>query len=98
MSSELEAIQPDEIEEYPGNGQSRAIERRRDLLPSARIAGVAAASGVVVGVAAATVVARTVRKRKQLPGRRSRLRRRKDEPARIALSRSFLIDVHMLGK
>ncbi len=96
MPGELEAIQPDEIEEFPVNGGTHAIEKKQDLLPSVRVAGVAAAGGIVIGVAATAVVIKAASKRRRLPTRRSR--RRKDEPSRIALSRSFLIDVHMLSK
>lgn len=96
MPGQLEAIEPDEIEEFPGNGNTPQLNGRQDLIPSARVAGVAAAGGIVLGVAATAAVVKVAARRHRPQSRR--LRRRKNEPAHIALSRSFLIDVHMLGK
>jgi len=63
-----------------------------------RTAAIAAGAGVVAG--AATVVAvRAVRSSAAArKGRRGVLRRRQQPPASIIASRSFLVDVHLLGR
>ena len=62
-----------------------------------RTAAIAAAGGVLAG--AATVAA--VRAVGAVSSRKStgrRLSRRRDRPANVVASRSFLIDVHLLGR
>jgi hypothetical protein len=62
-----------------------------------RTAAIAAAGGIVAG--AATVAA--VRAVRAVPARRAkprRLWRRREQPPSIVASRSFLIDVHLLGR
>lgn len=98
MGGELQPIEPDSVEQPLEAPRPRAITRRQGSLPEVRVAGAAAAGGVVVGAAAAVMFARAYSKRKHLPARKGWLRRRDERPMQVALSRSFLIDVHMLSK
>lgn len=80
--------------------QVRALPREAtDLLPvrsEAKTAAIAAAGGVLAG--AATVAA--VRAVGAVAGRRRSPRRlmRRERPANVVASRSFLVDVHLLGR
>jgi len=80
--------------------QVRALPRgSADLLPvrgEAKTAAIAAAGGVLAG--AATVAA--VRAVGAVAGRRRSPRRlaRRERPANVLASRSFLVDVHLLGR
>jgi hypothetical protein len=58
-----------------------------------RTAALAAAGGLVVGAATVAVVRAS---RPSSPRRRG-LRRGRERPARVLASRSFLVDVHLLG-
>jgi hypothetical protein len=87
----------------PGDEQRlRAVERYRGaaapiLRGDVRTAAVAAAGGVIAG--AATVAA--VRAVGSLTSaRRSprRFPRRREQPSKVVASRSFLVDVHLLGR
>jgi hypothetical protein len=61
-----------------------------------RTAAIAAAGGLVAG--AATVAAVRAVRSSSVPRRqRSRLLRRRQDPPRIIASRSFMVDVHILG-
>jgi hypothetical protein len=79
-------------------GPIRALDRRERLLPAVPVSGpvVAAAGGVVAGAAAFATV-RAIRNRRQLrrlrKGKRQEIRRRS-----LVASRSFLVDVHLLGR
>jgi len=81
--------------------QVRALPRESaDLLPvrgEAKTAALAAAGGVLAG--AATVAAVRAVAAVGSRGRSSkRLARRRERPANVVASRSFLIDVHLLGR
>jgi hypothetical protein len=79
-------------------GPTRAIDRRERLLPAVPVSApvVAAAGGVVAGAAAIATV-RAIRNRRQLrrlrKGKRQEIRRRS-----VVATRSFLVDVHLLGR
>lgn len=79
-------------------GPTRALERRERMLPALPMSApvVAAAGGVVAG-AAAIVTVRAIRNRRQLRrlrnGKRQEIRRRS-----VVATRSFLVDVHLLGR
>jgi hypothetical protein len=79
-------------------GPTRALARRERMLPAVPVSApvVAAAGGVVAGAAAIATV-RAVRNRRQLrrlrKGKRQELRGR-----RVVATRSFLVDVHLLGR
>jgi hypothetical protein len=79
-------------------GPIRALDRRERMLPAVPVSGpvVAAAGGVVAGAAAFATV-RAIRNRRQLrrlrKGKRQDLRRRS-----VVATRSFLVDVHLLGR
>jgi hypothetical protein len=79
-------------------GPIRALDRRERMLPAVPVSGpvVAAAGGVVAGAAAFATV-RAIRNRRQLrrlrKGKRQEIRRRS-----VVATRSFLVDVHLLGR
>ncbi len=80
----------------PAAGPVRALEIRKRFLPAtvAPSQVVAAAGGVAVGaVALATVRVLRSRRRPRL-GRR----RRKEVQRSVVATRSFLVDVHLLGR
>lgn len=80
--------------------QVRALPREAsDLLPvrsEARTAAIAAAGGVLAGAAtvAAVRAVGAVASRKRSPRRLAR----RERPANVVASRSFLVDVHLLGR
>jgi hypothetical protein len=95
---ELSADQVEAVEEptrLPQRSPRTDVEAWRGEV---RTAAIAAAGGLVAG--AATVAA--VRAVRSSPGSRRqhsrRLLRRRQDPPRILASRSFLVDVHILGE
>jgi len=104
---EAEAIEVDAPEdELAAGGETRRLparpEQRQELdawRGEMRTAAIAAAGGLVAGVATVVVVnaARAARPRRQRSGllRRGSKRERAVE---VVASRSFLIDVHVLGR
>jgi hypothetical protein len=78
-------------------GPIRALDRRERMLPAVPVSRpmVAAAGGVVAGAAAFATV-RAIRNRRQL----RRLRKGKGRELRrsVVATRSFLVDVHLLGR
>lgn len=96
VEAELQPLEPDEVEELPQATEPRALALREGL-PAVQLAGVAAAGGFVAG--AITVAAVAAKRRRSKNGRGLIIGRRKKQlPAEGIFSRSFLIDVHMLGK
>jgi hypothetical protein len=79
----------------PANGPVRAIEPRSRFLPALPLSGtaLAATSGFLAG-AAVLATLRAVRSRRWL--RRGRGRREKARS--VVASRSFLVDIHLLGR
>jgi hypothetical protein len=80
----------------PAAGPVRALELRKRLLPDVLPAGpVALAAGGFAAGAATLAAVRAVRSRK-----RTRLgrRRRKEIQRSVLATRSFLVDVHLLGR
>ena len=77
-------------------GATRALERSERLLPAIPVSApvVAAAGGVVAGAAAIATV-RAIRNRRQI--RRMRKGRQISRRSVVA-TRSFLVDVHLLGR
>jgi hypothetical protein len=67
------------------------------LRPEVRTAAIAAAGGVIAGAAtvAAVRAVSAVGSRPRSPRRRLR---RRERPQKIVASRSFLVDVHLLGR
>jgi hypothetical protein len=96
----VEEPQPDDTQELPQPSRLPEPARRTDVEAwrgEMRTAAIAAAGGLVAG--AATVAAmRAVRSAGQPKRQRSRriLGRRAEQP-NIVASRSFLVDVHILG-
>ena len=86
--SEMEVIEAGPVRPVPAVRQSGAIQLwGREVGPVA----VAATAGVAAGVAAVAIArARTERR----PPRRGLFRRRE----KVVASRSFLVDVHILGR
>jgi hypothetical protein len=88
-------------EEGDADAEARAVAARPEpsalapLRSEARAVAIAAAGGIVAG--AATVVAAKVVSRGS--GKRSRIRLgRRERPREVVASRSFLVDVHLLGR
>jgi hypothetical protein len=79
-------------------GPTRALDRSERMLPGVPLSApvVAAAGGVVAGAAALATV-RAVRNRRQI--RRMRKGKGKEVSRRsVVATRSFLVDVHLLGR
>ncbi|HEX2097172.1 MAG TPA: hypothetical protein VHF50_07380 [Solirubrobacterales bacterium] len=81
--------------------QVRVLPREEAALPAlrgeARTVAIAAAGGVLAGaatVAAVRAVAAAAARRTSSP----RLFGRRERPAQVVASRSFLVDVHLLGR
>jgi hypothetical protein len=94
MNEELKAseevIEAEPVRPLPVRSQSRTIEIwGREVGPLA----VAAAGGAVAGVVA-VAVARAASRTPRRPPRRGLFRRRE----KVVASRSFLVDVHVLGR
>jgi hypothetical protein len=94
MSEELrateEVIEAEPVRPLPVRSESRAIEIwGREVGPLA----VAAAGGAAAGVAV-VAVARAASRSPRRPPRRGLFRRRE----KVVASRSFLVDVHVLGR
>jgi hypothetical protein len=62
-----------------------------------RTAAIAAAGGVLAGAATVAAV-RAVSAVGSRSGSQRRLARRRERPAKVVASRSFLVDVHLLGR
>jgi hypothetical protein len=71
----------------------RAIERRRSLLPAVPLSGTALATGGIAAGIVALATLRVFRRRRAL-----RIGRRRSAVNKIVASRSFLVDVHVLGR
>ena len=67
------------------------------LRDEVRTAVIAAAGGVLAGAATVAVV-RAVGAVTSRKGASRRLLRRREAPAKVVASRSFLVDVHLLGR
>jgi hypothetical protein len=88
-ASEPELIEAGPVRPLPARAETRAIEVwGREVGPLAVAATAGAAAGVV-----AVAVARAARTPRR-PPRRGLLRRRE----KVVASRSFLVDVHVLGR
>jgi hypothetical protein len=95
IEEEAPAETADELQEprrLPAKAQSTELDAWRSEVRSAAIA---AASGIVAGAATVAAV-RAVRGAPARSSKRTGLRRRVERP--VVASRSFLIDVHVLGK
>lgn len=92
MAEGLEIVEAAPVRRLPAPAGRRELEPR---LGEVRAAALVAAGGAVAGVATVAAV-RAVRGSRR--GRLSRRARRKQEPARVLASRSFLVDVHLLGR
>lgn len=96
----VEEPAPDEGEELEEPTRLPEPARRTDieaLRGEVRTAAIAAAGGLVAG--AATVAAVRAVRSSGVPRRQRsrRLLRRRQDPPRIIASRSFMVDVHLLG-
>jgi hypothetical protein len=89
QESDMEVIEAGPVRPLPAQHQSGAIQLwGREIGPVA----VAATAGAAAGVAA-VAIARAARTERR-PPRRGLLRRRE----KVVASRSFLVDVHILGR
>jgi hypothetical protein len=96
----VEEPQPGDTQELPQPSRLPEPSRRVDVdawRGEVRTAAIAAAGGIVAGAATVAAV-RAVRSAGQTKRQRSRrIRGRRPEPTNIVASRSFLVDVHILG-
>jgi hypothetical protein len=98
---EAEAIEEDALGDE-GIPSASALPARRDAgelsewKDEARTVAIAAAGGIVAG--AATVAVVKAASRAATPKRSKRRLLGKDRPQNVIASRSFLVDVHLLGK
>jgi hypothetical protein len=88
-SSEQEVIEAEPVRPLPVRAQARTIELWGHEVPLALAAAGGAAAGVAV-MAVARAAARAPRR----PPRRGLFRRRE----KVVASRSFLVDIHVLGR
>jgi hypothetical protein len=103
--SELPAQQPqspaDEPEEtvdgVPVLSEVRALEPARAQLPAVKAAAVAA-TGFVAGAATVVAIHRRVAGRKPARALGRRRRDRNGETLSVVGTRSFLLDIHLLGR
>jgi hypothetical protein len=92
----------EESVELDGGQEVRVIDRADGaavpvLRGEVRTAAVAAVGGVLAGAATVAAV-RAVGAAGSRKGSGRRLSRRRDRPANVVASRSFLVDVHLLGR
>jgi len=84
-----------------GEDAVRAIEPYRGATPAlrteVRTAAIAAAGGALAGAVTVAAVRAVGSSGSRRPSRRA-LRRKGDRPSNIVASRSFLVDVHLLGR
>ena len=98
---EAEAVEEADVTEDQDLAQATRLPepaRRTDVEAwrgEVRTAAIAAAGGIVAG--AATVAAVRAVRSTAAPRRRRGLLRRREEPRSVIASRSFLVDVHILG-
>jgi len=96
----VEEPQPDDTQELPQPTRLPEPSRRTEVEAwrgEVRTAAIAAAGGLVAGAAtvAAVRAVRSVGQPKRQRGRR--ILGKRTEPSNIVASRSFLVDVHILG-
>lgn len=100
LDGEILAEEDAEPREATGPVRALPMARQRGALPVLRpeagTAVLAAAGGVLVG--AATVAAVRAVTAPRSGARRRRLLGRRDQRAKVVASRSFLVDVHLLGR
>ena len=89
---DVEAGEAQEVRVVERDGAATPV-----LRPEVRTAAVAAAGGVLAGVATVAAV-RAVGSAGSRRGSGRRLIRRRDRPSNVVASRSFLVDVHLLGR
>jgi hypothetical protein len=99
---EGEVLAEEDAEPAADQAQVRVLERREGtslpvLRGEVRTAAIAAAGGVLAGAAtvAAVRAVSAVGSRGRAPKRSSR---RRERPTNVVASRSFLVDVHLLGR
>jgi hypothetical protein len=100
-----EILAEEDAEPRDATGPVRTLplpyEERGQALPAlrsdVRTAALAAAGGVIAGAATVAAV-RAVSAAGSRAGSSRRLVRRRERPAKIVASRSFLVDVHLLGR
>jgi hypothetical protein len=89
-----EAIEEAEVRALPERPRSRELAAATDV----RAAALAAAGGIVAGAATVAAV-RAIGSGAARAGRSRRaLRKREQRPVNVIASRSFLVDIHLLGK
>jgi hypothetical protein len=96
--AKVEAVSGMELEPVPVRVLPREEAGAVVVRNEARTAAIAAAGGVLAGAAtvAAVRAVGAVASRRRASGRLSR--RERQRPANVLASRSFLVDVHLLGR
>jgi len=86
-----------ELESIPVRALPRETEAALPVRSEAKTAAIAAAGGVLAGAAtvAAVRAVGAVAGRKRTSGRRLA---RRERPTNVVASRSFIVDVHLLGR
>jgi hypothetical protein len=101
IDGEILAEEDAEPREATGPVRKLPLPYSEESLPvlrsEVRTAAIAAAGGVLAGAATVAAV-RAVAAVGSRSGSSRRLTRRRERPAKIVASRSFLVDVHLLGR
>jgi len=97
LVAKVEAVSGIELEPIPVRALPRESAAALPVRSEAKTAAIAAAGGVLAGAAtvAAVRAVGAVAGRKRTSGRRLV---RRERPANVVASRSFLVDVHLLGR
>jgi hypothetical protein len=101
VDGEILAEEDAELRDATGPVRALPLPRSEGPLPvlrsEVRTAAIAAAGGVLAGAATVAAV-RAVSAAGSRSGSTRRLSRRRERPAKVVASRSFLVDVHLLGR
>jgi hypothetical protein len=89
-----EAVEQAEVRPLPERPAPRGLAAATDV----RNAALAAAGGIVAGAATVAAVRALGSGAARASRSRRALRRREERPLNIIASRSFLVDIHLLGK
>jgi hypothetical protein len=96
-----EVLAEEDVEAEAGQ-PVRVLEADRDASPvlrtEVRTAAIAAAGGVLAGAATVAAVRAVGAAASRGSGPRRLLRRKEQRPMNIVASRSFLVDIHVLGR
>ncbi len=92
-AADEQVVEARPVRPLPAKANGAAVDSWRGEM---RTAALAAAGGVVAGAATVAVVRAASGGRRRKPARRQP--KRQERPANVIASRSFLVDVHLLGR